>query len=88
MLGVIDDPTLNDAEVVLAPNDALVLFTDGLLGKDDRNRDERDALAAVLAGASDGDVLARIRERVAAVAQERQDDDVAVLVLRATGLLS
>jgi serine phosphatase RsbU (regulator of sigma subunit) len=84
MLGVIEEPRLTDVEAILAPGDTLILFTDGLLGKDDRYRDEHDAIVALLHGGQ-GDVRERIQQKVSELAEGRQDDDVAVLTLKATG---
>jgi GAF domain-containing protein len=84
MLGVIEDPKLTDVETMLLPGQTLVLFTDGLLGKDDRYREERDALVVLLNGDASGDVAERLGERIAEFAAGRRDDDVAVLILKAT----
>jgi GAF domain-containing protein len=84
MLGVIEDPRLTDVETILLPGQTLVLFTDGLLGKDDRYLEERDALAALLNGGASGDVGERLRTRIADFAADRRGDDVAVLILKAT----
>jgi GAF domain-containing protein len=85
MLGVIEDPKLTDVGTLLLPGQTLVLFTDGLLGKDDRYLEERDALAALLDGGGSGDVSERLSERVTGFGADRRDDDVAVLILKATG---
>jgi GAF domain-containing protein len=84
MLGVIEEPRLTDAEAILAPGDTLILFTDGLLGKDDRYRDEHEAIVALMHGGQ-GDVRERIQHKVSELAEGRQDDDVAVLTIKATG---
>jgi serine phosphatase RsbU (regulator of sigma subunit) len=84
MLGVIEDPRLTDVETLLLPGETLVLFTDGLLGKDDRYPDERDALAALLSDAGPAEVSERLREQITRSTMHRRDDDVAVLTLKAT----
>jgi GAF domain-containing protein len=84
MLGVIEDPRLTDVETLLLPGETLVLFTDGLLGKDDRYPDERDALVALLSEAGPAEVSERLREQIARSTMHRRDDDVAVLTLKAT----
>jgi serine phosphatase RsbU (regulator of sigma subunit) len=89
LLGLLPDPQLDDERAVLAPGDALVLFTDGIT---DARAPERvlepqqlhDALRAIPAGSAQ-----RIVEQLAALAVGKEGtpprDDIAVLALRARG---
>jgi hypothetical protein len=85
-LGVVDEPDFEASHGVLAPGDALMFYTDGVI---ERRRSDVDAGIAWLRGVAGEDVLrhgfdgaaARILGRV-----DRGDDDRAVLVLsRAAG---
>jgi serine phosphatase RsbU (regulator of sigma subunit) len=89
LLGLVPDPQLEDRRAVLAPGDALVLFTDGIT---EARAPERviepealhDALAAIPPGSAQ-----RIVEQLAALAVGKEGtpprDDIAVLALRALG---
>jgi serine phosphatase RsbU (regulator of sigma subunit)/PAS domain-containing protein len=89
LLGLVPDPQLEDRRAVLAPGDALVLFTDGIT---EARAPERvieaealhDALAAIPPGSAQ-----RIVEQLAALAVGKEGtpprDDIAVLALRARG---
>ena len=86
-LGIARRPRLVDREVELRPGDKLVFVTDGVLEARVAGRMLGvDGLERLLAGCGDLDALAtgaRIEEAVVAEAEPR--DDIAVLVLRATG---
>ena len=87
LLGAIPEPGLADVAARLAPGDAIVLYTDGLLvGSEGReNGDEEGWLAAQLAKAA-GKTPSKIAERIASAAIRRQGgeprDDIALLVLQ------
>lgn len=87
LLGAIPEPGLADDAARLAPGDAVVLYTDGLLagGADGRNGDEESWLVEQLARVA-GKPPSRIAEQIAAAAIRRQGgeprDDIALLVLR------
>jgi PAS domain S-box-containing protein len=86
ILGWVDDPTLHDVDAVLAPGEALVLYTDGVSEArtpDGMLGDER--LAAVLesaAGMPAGAIASRLER--AALQGGNAHDDVALVVLRGT----
>lgn len=86
LLGVFARITLHDVDLLLAPGDALVLYTDGLT--DARRGAERFGEARLLAAAAAGvrpGAAALVAELDAAVANfgdDRADDDLALLVLR------
>ena len=89
LLGVFEDAELSDQEIRLAPGDTLVLYTDGVT----EERGEQGAfgergLAAVLesaAGASAAEIVDRIERAVLAHGSGEPRDDIAILVVRATG---
>jgi serine phosphatase RsbU (regulator of sigma subunit) len=86
LLGVTEDPVLEDVEVRLAPGEAMIAFTDGILRKHEALGDVPEELIEVLRGEptmSAADVRERIQRYVHDVISEGQDDDIAVLVLRA-----
>lgn len=89
LLGVVESPDLSDEEIFLAPGDALVFYTDGVT---ERRRGSQmfgdETLLAVLGRASgSADAVAGLLEReVRAFAPEVSRDDLAVLVVRATGV--
>jgi serine phosphatase RsbU (regulator of sigma subunit)/PAS domain-containing protein len=86
-LGIASHPKLVDREIELRPGDKLVFVTDGVIEARVAGRLLGvDGLERLLAGAGDLDAVAtgeRIEEAIVGDAQPR--DDVAVLVLRATG---
>ncbi|MGH2923766.1 MAG: PP2C family protein-serine/threonine phosphatase [Solirubrobacterales bacterium] len=90
LLGAIPEPGLADQAGRLAPGDAVLLYTDGLLagGKDRPSAHEEDWLATQL-GKVAGDPPERIAKRIASAAIRRQGgeprDDIALLVLRRRG---
>jgi serine phosphatase RsbU (regulator of sigma subunit) len=80
---------LRDVAVFLAPGDALVLYTDGVVeARDDRGRQfGQDGLAALLptcAGRSAAGIARRIELAVLAHSPDLADD-MAIVVVRATG---
>jgi serine phosphatase RsbU (regulator of sigma subunit) len=85
LLGISDEPDLASAETVLAPGDALVLYTDGLIearSADGILGEERvHAVLADQAGAS-ADALADALDELAASFSVRRRDDLALLVAR------
>ena len=90
LLGVFPDPQLSDLPVVLRPGDALVFVTDGVLeARDDEGHEYgSDRLAALLStctGRSAAGIARRIERAVLDHRGERADDDMAVVVLRASG---
>jgi serine phosphatase RsbU (regulator of sigma subunit) len=86
LIGVTEDPRIEDVEIRLSPGEAIVLFTDGILRKDEAFGDEPDGLTTALRSAHFGSA-AEIRERIDGYVRdliaEEQDDDIAVLVVRA-----
>jgi PAS domain S-box-containing protein len=88
MLGVADDPELEESEVTLAPGDALVLYTDGVIDarQPGGERFGEERLMAVLEtcrGASAEGIAAAIDDAVTAHDPQAPADDRAVVVLRA-----
>ena len=88
MLGVADDPQLEEAIVTLAPGDALVLYTDGVIDarRPGGERFGEERLMAVLEGLSGQSAEAIAGAIDAAVSEhdpEAPADDRAVVVLRA-----
>jgi serine phosphatase RsbU (regulator of sigma subunit) len=85
LLGVAEKVRIEDVDVSLAPGDAVVLFTDGILTKGEASGDESTGLLAAL---RDGPhtSAAELRDRIEGYVQEliaeEQSDDVAVLVVR------
>ncbi len=89
LLGVLDDAGLTDQEIRLGAGDTLVLYTDGVT----EERGEQGAfgergLAAALegaAGASATEIVERIERAVLAHGSGEPRDDIAILVVRASG---
>jgi sigma-B regulation protein RsbU (phosphoserine phosphatase) len=84
LLGVTEDVVLEDVVIDLERGASLLLYTDGLIGKDEEVADEPAALVSVLRGttwASASALRDRIEEFVNWEAGDRHDD-IAVLVLR------
>jgi serine phosphatase RsbU (regulator of sigma subunit) len=89
LLGVFPTVELCDQPVVLGPGDALVLVTDGVLEArdDDGNEFDVERLARLLstcAGRSAAGIARRIERSVLDHRGERADDDMAIVVLRAS----
>jgi len=89
LLGVFPAVELADVTVVLNPGDSLVLVTDGVLEARDDHGDEFgfDRLATLLStctGRSAAGIARRIERNVLDHRGERADDDIAIVVLRAT----
>lgn len=86
LLGVVDDPELDEETVTLSPGDLLVLYTDGIVeARQGRTwfGDERLRDLVSCEGWRDADALAEhIQRAVVAFCGGRVDDDIAVLVLR------
>jgi serine phosphatase RsbU (regulator of sigma subunit) len=86
LLGVAERIRLADDEVRLAPGESLVLFTDGILAKDEASGDESKALSRAFGegpARSAGELRDRIQACVNELIADEQYDDVAVLVVRA-----
>jgi serine phosphatase RsbU (regulator of sigma subunit) len=86
LLGVASKPSLGDEELELDPGAALVLFTDGILNKDETSGDVPAGLVRALRGLraeSADQIRERVERYVQDVAAQGQDDDIAILVLRA-----
>jgi serine phosphatase RsbU (regulator of sigma subunit) len=86
LLGVADKIKLSDDKMMLEPGGSLVLFTDGILAKDEASGDESKALARAL-GEGLPHSAAELRDRIEVCVHDllagEQYDDVAVLVVRA-----
>jgi len=91
LLGVQGDCSFDTQCVRLSPGDLLLCVTDGVTERrddDGRLLDDDDGLSSLLAGCRDlsaGAVAARIQRAVSEFGAEPPSDDMAVLVLRATG---
>jgi PAS domain S-box-containing protein len=86
LLGVLPDPTFEDRSLSLAPGDALVFYTDGVIEGRGSNGPLDEAGLAQLVASCAGDGADAIAARVEDAAVAAQDgsprDDIAVLVLR------
>jgi PAS domain S-box-containing protein len=86
LLGVLPDPTFEDRSLSLAPGDALVFYTDGVIEGRGANGPLDEAGLAQLVASCAGDGADAIAARVEDAAVAAQDgsprDDIAVLVLR------
>ncbi|MBN1529020.1 MAG: SpoIIE family protein phosphatase [Thermoleophilaceae bacterium] len=85
LLGVVPDPTFEDRSIELAPGDALVFYTDGVIEDRGDGGLEEDSLATVLAGCAGmgADAIAACVEDAAISSRNGHPrDDIAVLVLR------
>jgi serine phosphatase RsbU (regulator of sigma subunit) len=87
LLGVVDDPRLDDHAVMLEPGDTLVFYTDGVIESrvstngvlDERRLAE---LVATCAGRGADAIAATIEEAAVLSQNGTPKDDIAVLVLR------
>jgi serine phosphatase RsbU (regulator of sigma subunit) len=89
LLGVFPSVNLSDQPVVLHPGDALVFVTDGVLeARDDDGQqfgqERLEALLATCAGRSAEGIARRIERSVLDHRGDRADDDMAIVVLRAS----
>jgi PAS domain S-box-containing protein len=86
LLGVLPDPTFEDRSLSLAPGDALVFYTDGVIESrsDATVLDERRLaeLVATCAGTGADAIAAKVEEAAVLSQGGRPRDDIAVLVLR------
>ncbi len=86
LLGVTEDPRFTDIEVRLTPGSTLVMYTDGLLRKEEVFADEPVQLVHALQGdppRTAAEAKARIQRYVDDLTATEQADDIAVLILRA-----
>jgi serine phosphatase RsbU (regulator of sigma subunit) len=89
LLGVFPDVELADQTIFLRSGDALVLVTDGVLEARDGNGDEfgyerLTGLLGTCGGRSAEGIARRIERSVLDHRGDRADDDLAVMVLRAS----
>ncbi len=87
LLGITEDPELADAETVLDPGDALVLYTDGLIearsaGIGILGEERVRALLAGAAGTTAEGLATLLDELAAGYSAVRRRDDLALLVAR------
>jgi PAS domain S-box-containing protein len=90
LLGVEADPVLQPASLLLAPEDTLVLYTDGVIdaratGGERFGEDRLRAAVDAAAGGSAEAVATAVDEAVAVFEPGVQRDDRAIVVLRVTG---
>ena len=89
LLGVLAEVTVPDDEVVLAPGDALVLYTDGVTERRGAGAmfgdDSLLAACTAAAGAGADDFAGLLEQAVRDFGDRASRDDLAVLVVRATG---
>jgi sigma-B regulation protein RsbU (phosphoserine phosphatase) len=89
LLGVFEEVEVAADELILAPGDALVFYTDGVTER--RNGvlmfgdDSLLAICEAAAGSSADELAGQIEEAVRTFGEQASRDDLAVLVVRATG---
>jgi sigma-B regulation protein RsbU (phosphoserine phosphatase) len=89
LLGVFSDVEVSGDQLMLAPGDALIFYTDGVTER--RNGDQMFgddnllAICAAAAGSSADEFAGVIEQGVRDFSQQASRDDLAVLVVRATG---
>jgi sigma-B regulation protein RsbU (phosphoserine phosphatase) len=86
LLGIAEDPPIDDAEAVLAPGDTLVLYTDGLTEARSGGRLLGEGPVHELLAAHPGAPVAELVDRLDALAEAfsggRRRDDLALLLAR------
>jgi serine phosphatase RsbU (regulator of sigma subunit) len=85
LLGIYDDPELDDSEAALAKGELLMLYTDGLYDVRPSSKSKARPLEQVLAtckGKSAAEAAASIEKSVLDAERGSQQDDQALLVLR------
>jgi PAS domain S-box-containing protein len=86
LLGVVPDPNFEDRALSLAPGDALVFYTDGVIeGRPGQPALDEEALADLVAtcrGSAADSIAARVEDAALSAQNGSPRDDIAVLVLR------
>jgi sigma-B regulation protein RsbU (phosphoserine phosphatase) len=88
VLGIMDDMEYDEDEIVLAPGDALVLYTDGITEAMDRNDDlfGKERLKEAVRAATPGDARAIVTAIIAAVKAYASDtpqaDDLTIVTIK------
>ena len=85
LLGVVPDPSFEDRSVELAPGDALVFYTDGVIEDRGDGGLEEEQLMELLSGCAGKGadaIAARVEEEAVSSQGGHPRDDIAVLVLR------
>jgi len=86
VLGVVDDPRLDDSTVELAAGEAVVFFTDGVVearrGIDLFGHERLQSLLATMAGRSASDVTTAVVDAALEFQEGLPVDDIAVVVVR------
>jgi sigma-B regulation protein RsbU (phosphoserine phosphatase) len=89
ILGILDEPILQDSRFTLRPGDVLVLHTDGVtearLGAGYLDAEGLDALILAAPVASARELAQRIVDYVVALQDDRPRDDIALVVIRVPG---
>jgi serine phosphatase RsbU (regulator of sigma subunit) len=87
LLGVLADPVLEEREVLLAPGETLLFFTDGVVERHGGDAPfGEQGLAVILSRHTGGDVQSLVDDVArAATANRHSVDDIAMLAVRASG---